>query len=173
MAKVVGIRVNRDRNEGTITFDENPKHLHARRTADGFKISIPVKIGLYDFVEGEPQPMLSNLHGTVLANENNGPVIEIGRVYSDDWFTAYRRKKDEPETIHEREESLIWQGSLTELATFDKIRAGNIPQLEIELRGEFCYLLPGGHRYYGVRTEPQRFYPRDGGNIRVAYPREV
>lgn len=129
MAKVLGIKVNRDRNEGTITFDENPLHLHARRTADGFKLSIPVKIGLYDFVEGEPQPMLSNLHGTVLAGETNGPKMEVGRVYSDDWFTAYRRKRDEPERIHERDESLVWQGSLTELATFEKMREGNVTQL--------------------------------------------
>jgi hypothetical protein len=173
MAKVVGIKVNRDRSESTITFDENPQHLHARRTADGFKLSIPVKIGLYDFTEGEPQPMLSNLHGVVLAGGPKGPMMEIGRVYCDDWFTAYRRKKDEPETIHGRDESLIWQGSLTELATFEKIREGNVPRLEIDLRGEFCYLLSGAHRYYGVRTEPIRFFLRDGGNVRVSYPREV
>lgn len=173
MAKVVRIKINRDRSEGSITFDENPQHLHARRTADGFKLSIPVKIGFYTFVEGEPQPMLSNLHGTVLAGGPNSPTMEIGRVYSDDWFTAYSRQKDEPETIRERDASLTWQGSLTELATFERMREGNVPQIDIDLRGEFCYLLPGAHRYYGVRTEPQRFFLRDGGNVRVSYPREV
>lgn len=173
MAKVVGIKVNRELNEGTITFDENPQHLNARRTADGFKLSIPVKIGFYTFVEGEPQPMLSNLRETVLADDPNGPKMEIGQVYSDEWFIAHSRKSDEPEKIRERDKSLTWQGSLTEPATFEKLREGNVPQLEIDLRGEFCYLLPGAHRYYGVCTEPVRFFLRDGGNVRVSYPREV
>ncbi|MDQ3803060.1 MAG: hypothetical protein M3416_04305 [Acidobacteriota bacterium] len=173
MAKVIEIAIGRDRNEGTITFEENPRQLHADRTADGFKLSIPVKIGFYTVTESAPRPMLSNLRGTVLADGSNSPKFEIGRIYSEDWFTAYSRGQDEPETIREREASLTWQGSLAELVLFEKIREGNAPQLEISLRGEFCYLLQGAHRFYGVRTEPQRFYSRSGNSARVSYPREV
>jgi hypothetical protein len=171
MTKVVEIRVSRDRLEGAITFEENPAHLHAQRTAAGFKLSIPIKIGFYSVLDGEPMPMLSNLRGTVLViNSLNGSKLEVGRVYNDSWFTGYRRREEDPRSLREREDSLTWEGSLTELAVFEKFRDGRVPQLEIDLRGEFCFLLSRVHQYLGVRTEPQQFY---SSNAQITYPREV
>lgn len=54
MAKEVQIRVGPDRMEGVIIFDENPSHLHMQRTAAGFKLSLPVKMGFYSVAEGAP-----------------------------------------------------------------------------------------------------------------------
>lgn len=173
MAKEVEIHGNSDRRVGLITFEETPVQLHAQRTADGFKIHLPVKIGLYSVLEEEPMPMLSNLRGTIMVGDSpSGSKTEIGRIYSDSWFTGFRRRKEDRSSLHPRDESLIWQGSLAELAVFEKMRDGRVPQFEIELHGEFCYLLYGAHPYYGVRTEPQRFFPRHG-YIQVSYPREV
>lgn len=153
-------------------FEENPMHLHAQRTAAGFKLSIPVKIGFYTVLRGEPMPMLSDLRGTVLVGDSpGGQKAEVGRIYSDSWFTGYRRREEDPSSIHHRDESLTWQGSLAELAVFEKIRDGRVPQLEIDLHGEFCYLVEGAHPYLGVRTEPQRFF--SSGHLQVTYPREV
>jgi hypothetical protein len=155
MAKEVEIHGNSDRREGLITFVETPTHLQAQRTAGGFKILLPVKIGFYSVLEEEPMPMLSNLRGTILVGDSSdGSKTEIGQIYSDSWFTGYRRRKDDPSRIHSGDDSLIWQGALAEMAAFEKIRDGNVPQFYIELHGEFCYLLYGPHSAYGVRTEP-------------------
>lgn len=117
--------------------------------------------------------MLTNLRGTVLAGDSpSGPRLEVGRIYSDSWFTGSRHRKEDSRTLHERDDSLTWQGSFAELAVYEKFRDGRVPQLEVELRGELCYLLPGIHPQRDVRSEPQQFYPHHG-NVQITYPREV
>lgn len=172
MAKEVEIDVS-SRIEGKITFEENPVNLNVQRTAGGFKLRLPVQIGFYSVLNEEPMPMLSNLWGTILAGDSpDGSRMEIGRVYSNSWFTGYRRRKEDPSSISPRNESLIWQGSFAELAVFEKIRDGKVPKFEIELHGEFCYLLDGTHPHHRVRTEPQSFFARHG-SVQISYPREV
>ena len=171
MAKVIEIRVSSQRLEGAITFEENPAHLHAQRTANGFKLSIPIRIGFYSVLDSEPMPMLSNLHGTILVSDSpNGPKLDVGRIYGDSWFTGSRRRDEDPRSLYERDDSLTWAGSLVELAMFEKFRDGRVPQLELDLHGEFCFLQYGVHQYLGIRTEPQRFYAH---NVQLTYPREV
>jgi hypothetical protein len=98
--------------------------------------------------------------------------MEVGRIYSDSWFTGFRTRKEDPGGFSSRTESLTWQGSLAEMAIFEKFRDGRVPQLWIDLNGEFCYLLDAAHSNYDVRTEPQRFSPRNG-YFQISYPREV
>lgn len=173
MATEIEIRIGSDRLEGIVTVEETPVQLNAQRTAAGFKLFLPIKVGFYSVLEEEPMPMLSNLHGTIFVGDSpNSSKTELGRLYSDSWFTGFRRRKEDPSSIHWRDDSLIWQGALTELAVFEKIRDGKTPQFYIELHGEFCYLLYGPNRYHGVRTEPQRFFPRHG-YIQISYPKEV
>lgn len=171
MAKVVEIRSSSERLEGVISFEESPEHLHAQRTAAGFKMRIPIKMGFYSVLDGEPMPMLSNLRGTVIVSHSpGGTKLEVGRVYNDSWFTGYRRREEDPQKLHQREDSLNWEGSFAELAVFEKFRDGRVPQLEIDLHGEFCFLLSRVHQYLGVRTEPQQIY---SDNVHITYPREV
>lgn len=173
MAKEIEIRVSSDRKERVISFDESPAQLHAQRTAAGFKLSLPVKIGFYSVPEGAPKPMLTNLRGTLLASDSpTGSKLEIGRIYSDSWFTGFRYRNENSRTLHESNDSLIWQGSLVELALYERYRDGRVPQFEIELRGEFCYLLTDAHLDRDVRGEPQPFYPHNG-SVQITYPREV
>lgn len=169
MAQAIEIRGHGDAYVGSVTFDENPRRLHAERTADGFKLRIPVQISFRLVPRGEPMPMLGDLRGRIYAGEDTGPKIEVGEMKMDGWHTG---GYSETGGDYGREDSMIWYGSLKELAVYENIRAGRQPRLDIHFTGELSFLLPHEHPRHMARSEPQRVYHRHG-NLTVTYPKEV
>jgi hypothetical protein len=157
---------------GWISFVENPRHLYATKRASGFEMRVPIIVSFSTVRKEEPLPMISNLHGDVFVRDSSGASISVGRLRYDLWETGgvYYSEESSPTSVSEID--LLWTGTFTDLALFEKIRDGKTPTLTMSLSGEFCFLLPTSQGRLRVRTEPQRVYTRSG-YIEVRYPKET
>lgn len=172
MAETIEIRSHGDTYIGSVTFNESPQRLYAERTADGFRLQLPITISFRRVPRGAPMPLLGNFHGIIYAGEESGPKIQIGEMRMDDWHKGGTYDKPENSGEYEHQDYMIWSGSLVQLAVYEKIRDGRQPKFEIRFTGELCFLLPTNHQYHMARTEPDQFFNRSG-NLRLSYPKEV
>jgi hypothetical protein len=167
---------------GSIDVTKSPKHLQAVRTASGFEIQIPIVLSLLTLPRDMPRMMVSNLRGKVFIKRQDSSLIAVGRVSAIDWESAGVASGESYQ--YEREKSLEWTPTFDDIAYIEKIRDGQSPEFQIELRGEWCLLMPvsegsvskdrqarfPGTWYY--RTDPMSIVTRTG-YIDVSYPREV
>jgi hypothetical protein len=172
MAEAIEIRTVGDIRVGSVMFDESPQRLHAERTADGFRLQIPIKISFKMVPRGEPMPLLGNFHGIIYAGEDQGSKMQIGEMRLESWHKGGFYDKPEHGGEYSQNDYMIWSGSLAQLAVYEKIRDGRQPKFEIRFTGELCFLLPTEHEYYYARSEPDQFFSRSG-NLRVSYPKEA
>ena len=167
---------------GSITITRNPKQLHAVRTASGFEIQVPIVVSLLTLPRDMPRMMVSNLRGKVFIKRNDSSLIAVGRINAVDWESAGVASKESYR--YDREKSLEWTPTFHDVAYIEKIRDGRAPEFQMELRGEWCLLMPvsgaamsedqrarfPGTVYY--RTDPMSIVT-SRGYIEVSYPREV
>jgi hypothetical protein len=73
---------------GNINFNVNPGHLSVSRTAAGFAMSLPVELSLLIVGEGEPQPLLRGLRGTLYTASGPNANVEVGRVEYKSWHSV-------------------------------------------------------------------------------------
>lgn len=172
MPQTVEIRTYGDAYVGSVTFDESPQRLHAERTADGFRLQIPITISFKLVPKGEPMPLVGNFRGHIYAGEDSGPKIQIGEMRMEDWHKGGFYDRPEHAGKYDRQDYMIWSGSLAQLSVYEKIRDGRQPKFEIRFVGELCFLLPTNHQHHYVRSEPHDFFHRSG-NLRVSYPKEA
>lgn len=176
---------------GSISFLRNPKHLHAVRTASGFELQVPIIVTLQVRPKDEPMLRVDGLRGRVLVKTGNGDSIAVGRLEGDSGRTAGITSG---ESYHHKSEThLKWIGSLSDMAYIEKLRNGQAPKLQMDLKGEWCFLLPAveeitedkwnrlsepeqrrlrQYSAFRIRTDSQAVHSRLGF-IEVAYPREV
>jgi hypothetical protein len=162
------IKIERgDRIIGSINFDTYSTHLSARRTAAGFVITLPAALTLRLVGRNEPRPVVSNLRGTVSATTGTpGVTLEAGRLRGEGTYNG--SWSEEPGGESKREIPILWQGTFEELAVYEKLREGKVPQLHVNLEGELSYLLDI-HPLHQVRSAPQEFY----GHVTVTYHKEL
>jgi hypothetical protein len=131
MAQPIEIRSYGDTYVGSVTFDESPQHLHAERTADGFRLQIPITISFKRVPRGGPMPLLGNFRAIIYAGEDQGPKLQIGEMRLEEWHKG--GTYDTPENIgeYERQDYMIWSGSLAQLGVYEKIRDGQQPKFHI------------------------------------------
>lgn len=148
---------------GSITFNNNPSHLPVRRTASGFRLTIPCEIELRWKGKPSPRPMLSNLRGFLSAKDSSGSVIELGRLQDDRFYSGAN-----PENVAAGE--VIWSDTLSALAFYERIRNNKQPEFQIDLHGELCYLITNYtvHSDYEIRSGPHTIYKQVGLTYPVA-----
>jgi len=169
MAETVEIRGNGDNRVGSVKFNESPQHLHAERTADGFRLQLPITITFKRVPKGEPIPLLGNFRGIIYTVEDP---LQVGEMRMDEWHKGAFYTRPEHSGEYEIQNYMVWSGSLAQLAVHEKIRDGRQPKFDIRFTGELCFLLPDIHHGHMVRSEPDQFFHRHG-NLRVSYPKEV
>jgi len=169
----IGISVNAT-SVGTLTFDEAPRELTAKRTGVGFSLDIPTKIRLRLDGPDEPMPLLDAIRVTVSAPGPGGqPEFELG-VATDSRF--YEGAQGDMSI----DGSLTWSGPLAALAQFEKLRDPNAaPRLSMTLRAAACWLIrqpptpevveQGVDLRSRLRTAPHSIY----GTTLVTYPKET
>lgn len=169
MAETIEIRGVGDTYIGSVTFNEIPQRLQAERTADGFRLQLPITISFKRVPKGAPMPLLGNFRGIIYSVEDS---IHVGEIRMDEWHKGGFYTRPEHSREYESQNYMLWSGSLAQLAVYEKIRDGRQPKFDIRFIGELCFLLPNVHQDHLVRTEPDQFYNRQG-NLRVSYPKEA
>jgi hypothetical protein len=167
MSRSIEIKNNHDEKVGEIIFDDDPLNLNVWRTASGFRMSLPGKLMLVVLGQNDPVPLITNLRGQLFTSNSSGTATEIGEVQCESWYSGGRSSKPGGSAPHGI--AMSWQGSLTQLAVIEKLREGRKLELQIQLRGELCYLLSSDHPRYQVRTHPQLIY----GEVTLSYPKET
>lgn len=157
---------------GSITFVESPQHLHADRTASGFTVRIPSIISFRTVSKDDPLPMVSNLRGEVFAKGATGLGTQIGRIWYDSWETGGIYVSEHSSHTSDSRPDLTWEGTLADLALFERMRNGGKPTLTIRLGCDISFLLPNLVPNFKLLTEPQRNYARNS-HVDVTYPKEV
>jgi hypothetical protein len=158
---------------GSFTFDESPVHLHAMRTANGFKLQLPFKLSLAPVVKGALAPMVSDFRGVIMASTPDGRV-EIGHLYSESScsYTAGYRDRDASVKGHENIGQMIWLGSLADLTYYNKLREGGPAQFIIRLEWRLCHVFPMADSGHMACTLPEWRRP-NLGDIPVRYSRDL
>lgn len=169
MAMTQGIKIENQHGEtvGNINFNVNPAYLSVSRTAAGFQMSLPAELSLLIVGEGEPLPLLRGLWGTLYAASSPNANVEIGRIEDKSWHSTGWAKK--PGMGSPSDVRMTWMGTFAELAVFEKLREGRPPELQLQLWGELCYLLPSEHPRYQICTAPQLIH----GSTIIKYPKEI
>jgi hypothetical protein len=146
---------------GSITFDNVPTHLPVRRTASGFRLTIPCEIKVSYIGKHSPRPMLSNLWGILSAKDSSGSVIELGRLQDDMFYSGAH-----PENVTPGE--MIWSDTLSALAFYERIRKNKQPEFQIDLHVELCYLITNYtvNSDHEIRTGPSHKFKQVG----ITYP---
>jgi hypothetical protein len=160
------------RNIAFLTFVRSLPALHAYRAASGFTLRLPAMIQTISVPHGEPRIMISNLQGEVQVKDASGSLTQVGRLRCDEWVTGYTHRPPENSYRSENEIGLVWSGTLADLALVEQARDGRPPTLQINLRGEYCFLLPIQSPEREVRSAPQRLYS-SRGQIELSYSRDV
>jgi hypothetical protein len=169
MAQTVEIRDHREDLVAKISFDESPTRLHAQKTLAGFHFQFPVKCTIRYVRKGEPVPVIANLRGDLTA-VNGSSFVEVGVVKAEDEISGFW--SDDGRGDADRSFSLHWRGSFSELAAFEKLRAGRAPQFQLWLRGELAYIykLDGVARL--IRSQPESLRT-PSGSVTFGYPAET
>lgn len=126
---------------GKISFPEDGEQLRARRTASGFRLSVPIAISFDVVPAGQPLPMLSGLRGVITAKDRTGFITEIGRLRSESRYKGIHISAHSKSGSTTDNSEMLWLGSLADLAVYERIRDGREPQFEISVEGEISFLL--------------------------------
>lgn len=191
MTEDIEIDIGSGRRIGSISIVRNPSHLHAVRMASGFELQVPIVITLQVRTRDEPMLMVDRLRGKVFLKEGNSGSIAVGRLEGDSSQTAGITTGEGYD--NRIETYLKWTGSFADMAYIEKLRDGRTPDLQMDVKGEWCFLLRATeeitedqwnqlsereqrrHQQYSafrIRTATQSVHSRTG-LIEVAYPREV
>jgi hypothetical protein len=175
---------------GSISIVRSPNHLHAVRTASGFEMPVPIAITLRCRPQNEPILLVDRLRGRVFVKDNADSIC-VGRLEGESSHSAGISGGESYD--YKTDTHLKWTGTLADLAYIEKCRDGDAPKLQMEVQGEWCFLLPvideiteekwnelseqqqrrfQQYSHFRIRTDFQRAYSRMGF-IEVAYPREV
>jgi hypothetical protein len=100
MAKEIDIRIG-GRDVGKWIFDENPLALAARRTAEGFRLTLPSKIQLEYDGSGLPQPLVTNVRAEIATVDG----AEVGVAFDSGIYAGATPCSDSPM-------ELVWRGSM-------------------------------------------------------------
>lgn len=156
------------RTVGRIKFEESHEALRrsgARRTANGFWITIPASLTLDWQRDTGWQPLVSNLRVDVYPDDNSG--IEIGTAQD---VNSYRPSDPRLEDKHLE---LELRASLDALQLFEKRRNGGPAKLWIRCFGEVCpvfYPDSSRNQLPILRGVPERSYI---GDTHVTYPQDT
>ncbi len=151
-----------NRQVGSLEFAESDAALcerGARRTADGFVLTLPVRLSL-DW-QKTLQPMVSNFRAHIFVDDNSS--TELGVAYDPNWYTALDpRRENHPIALE-------WRGSLEALQLLERRRNGGPPKLWLEFFGEVCSSSdPRGTPPF-FRGMPERIF----GSVHVTYPQNT
>ncbi len=155
---------------GKVILNENPTRLNAQRTADGFNLSLPMKLMLRLVGQNDPVPMISNLRGEIFAGTANSKT-EIGTAIWDSWFIG-AQSDGKSGGMCETEVSMTWRESSASLAYYERLRDGGIPKLEISIHGELCYFVTEPNTGRRLRTQPESIVS-NSRSLTVSYPKEA
>lgn len=175
---------------GSITIVRDLKHLHVERMASGFELRLPLVLTLRVRSQNEPMLMIDNLRGHVFAKNFDGSLLGVGTVVGERQTAGISSRETYNHSI---ESYLTWIGNFEDMISIEKVREGQTPKLQLNLRGDWCFLLPTveeidesrwsqlselqqqrirEYAHHRILTEPQSFSSRMG-YIEVSYPREV
>jgi hypothetical protein len=171
MTKTIEIRNNAENLIGKISFDENSPNLSAVKTVSGFRLTLPAKVNLRNVKKPTPVPLISNIRGDLSAVEGNS-FFEIGELTTDGArLRGY--SSDDGRGDYDSDLYLQLRGSLSDLASYEKLRAGKAPQFRIYLRGEISYLFDVPNFPRPLRSAPEPLRLDSGHDIRISYSTEL
>ena len=149
----------RQRSVGSWTFDEAPKELKARRTADGAIITLPSMLRL-DWSD-DALPYVTNLRATVETEDG----IELGLATYDYSYMA-------SDPYGQYVIDLQWRLSFQALALFEQKRDGKPPVFILQCAAEVSHIMysQAGRRGSQLHDAPPSFIRR---RLRLGYPRDV
>lgn len=135
---------------GSIFFYENVDRLMLQRTATGVNLRLPSKVELGYPGEIAGRPMLSNLRAVISLKSPSGDTTEVGIARDEkNYYLAMK-------PVGNFDPEFIWRDALAGLIFIEKNRAGTAPVLEIELRGELCYVV-----------QCKEWRPKESGRLQV------
>jgi hypothetical protein len=151
---------------GSIFFEESDaalKRERPRRTADGFRLTIPASLTLEWQREGW-QPLVSNLRAEIYSNDDAG--VEVGVAEDlNNYLPLNPRLGDKPLELR-------WRGSTAALALLEKRWRSSLPKLLLRCSGEVSPVYtPDGARSFmpNYRGAPERIF----SDVHVIYPRGI
>src|SRR5437588_7547462 len=97
---------------GSIIFDEHPTILNAERTATGFNLTIPAKIGLKSASNNEPQLTLKNLRLIFYIKRASNSELEVGRLHDERIYSARVNYRNESPSEELKPLDLTWAATL-------------------------------------------------------------
>jgi hypothetical protein len=176
---------------GSVTIVKNPQQLPGVRTASGFEIQVPIILTLRVRPESEPMLVVNNLRGKVFVKSENGSLLNVGYLSNEERHIAGITSGEGYDNSSEIR--LEWRGDFADIAYIEKARNGQAPKLQMQLEGDWSYLIrndvgiteeqwnqltePQRRRFnelgsFRILTDRQRLVSRHG-YIEVPYPREV
>lgn len=157
-------------------FDERPDIIPVVRTAQGVNITIPAKVKLDWINQEEPQPTLTNLRANIYCKDGSGSELLVCHIQDEDYYEA-------ASPLSLASANFIWMDALRGLLAVESTRQGGPANLDIDVRGEFAYVIhcaetqaPEDHRIYknppryAIRTTP---YVRLVERLGVSYSADV
>ena len=182
---------HRSQRVGSLTVVKSPQQLHGVRTASGFEIHVPIILTLRARPIADPMLMVNKLRGKVFVKSENGSLLNVGYLSNEASHIAgitTGESYDNPADI-----PLEWRGSFADIAYIEKVRNGQAPKLQMQLEGEWSFLVRNEieiteeqlneltelqrRRFddlasFRILTDTQRVVSRYG-YIEVPYPRDV
>jgi hypothetical protein len=155
-----------------LTFVRGLPVLNADRVGSGFTLRLPALVHTISVLSGQPRLLISNLRGEVMVKDSAGTTTQVGRLRGDQWVTGYTHRPQDESYRSENEIGLVWSGTFADLALVERARDGRPPTLLINLKGEYCFLVPYPNLDHLLRSEPQPLYS-NRGQIEVSYPWEA
>lgn len=176
---------------GSVTIVKSPQQLHGTRTASGFEINVPIVLTLRARPTTEPMLMVNNLRGRVFVKGENNSLLNVGYLINEERHVAGITTGESYD--YSSDVRLEWRGSFTDIACIEKARNGQAPKLQMQLEGDWSFLLGNEAeiseeqwnqfterqrqrfnqlRSFRILTDTQHVISRYG-YIEVPYPREV
>jgi len=176
---------------GSVTIVKNPQQLYGLRTVSGFEIQVPIILTLRVRPKDEPMLMVNHFRGKVFVQSEDGSLLNVGYLTNEERHIAGITRGEGYDNPSDTR--LEWRGSLYDIAYIEKARNGQTPKLQMQLEGDWCFLVrneveiteeqwnqltePQRRRFneltsFRIPTDTQRVVSRRGF-IEVPYPREV
>ncbi len=151
-----------DDHIASVEFNENSFRI--KRAAFGFTIEILISIYFGKLHNERLRPVLKNLRGGITAKDKSGESFVVGDVAQPEFQEEYRLSRNGTES------SVFWSGSLANLALFEKIRDGGVPEIELSVHGELAYLFKTQEmENIRLHTESRTFWL----NSLISFPKET
>lgn len=124
-------------NIADLKFNEPPTALRIIRSGQQeFTVEIPVTIKFYEMPDRikNLRPCLDSIWGDVYVRDPQNKNQPVGRILQLDF-------KHDSNPYYDQEVRVRWTGHISNLASFEKIRNGSSPRLDISFHGEYYYLV--------------------------------